>query len=244
MKTLSEIQKTLESFEKTYGVSVSGAQQGHPVWFIMKLGVLSASSASKIVAKKDSETRLTYMSELVAQVCTGLIEEIGSKATEWGHQNEDAARSSYEFATGLAMTRLCFVFKDGTFREGCSPDGIVSATKGAEIKCPYNTVHYIKFLAEEKLKPEYQWQNQFTMRVMDAGEWDACQFDPRMRKSPLKYMTVPRDPEMQKVLDDKVPEFIHDMDKMLAKIGVRFGDQWIRNPLISSAIQSRKESAS
>lgn len=226
MKTLIEINNTLESFEKKFGLSLADAQQGSEKWFRAKLGVVSASNASKAVAKRDSETRLTYMSELVAQICTGMIEEINSKYMDWGNTHEDAARSHYEFMTGQTMTQVPFVFKDDTFREGCSPDGLVSALKGAEIKCPFNSVHYVKFFAEGSIKSEYQWQYQYTMRVMGADKWDFCQYDPRMKKNPLKILTVERDDEKQRAFDDLIPAFIMDMDKMLAKLGFNFGDQW------------------
>jgi hypothetical protein len=166
------------------------------------------------------------MANLVAQVCTGIIEEFNSKHTEWGNHNEDAARSSYEFSTGHTITQLPFVFKDDNYREGCSPDGIVTKNRGAEIKCPYNTEHYIKFLVEDKIKPEYKAQAQFQMRVLGGDEWDFVQYDPRMKKQPIKVVTIKRDSEMQKLFDDAVPAFIEEMDAMLKKIGIKFGDQW------------------
>ncbi len=188
MKSLNEIKDNLELFEKRFGFPLAEAQQGSDIWFKAKLGVVSASNAYRAVAKRDSNTRLTYMSELVAQICTGLMEEMNNKYVEWGTTHEDAARSHYEFSTGLTMTQLPFVFRDDNFREGCSPDGLVSSTKGAEIKCPFNSVHYVKFFAENTIKSEYQWQYQYTMRVMNAGSWDFCQYDPRMRKNPLKKL--------------------------------------------------------
>ncbi len=166
------------------------------------------------------------MSELVAQVCTGIMEEINSKYLDWGTQQEDAARSYYEFSSGHTVTQLPFVFKDNSFREGCSPDGIVTESKGVEIKCPYNTVHFIKFLTADEIKSEYDWQAQYTLRVMGAEEWDFVQYDPRMKTTPMHTITVKRDVEKQKKFDDLVPAFIEDMDKMLGKIGVNFGDQW------------------
>lgn len=228
MKTLDEINRTLEHFEKRFGFPVVGAQQKSEIWYQLKLGVISASNASKVVAKKDSDTRATYMAELVAQICTGLMKEIDSFALEWGNTHEDAARSYYEFLTGDSVHELPFVFKDLTFREGCSPDGFVNDRKGAEIKCPYNSVHYVKFLIDDKIKPEYEWQYQFTLRVVGAQEWDFVQYDPRMKLMPMKVTTVELDPKKQATLADAVPQFIHDMDQMLDKIGVKFGDQWLR----------------
>lgn len=228
MKALAEIKETLDVFEKTFGIKAGLAPQGSAEWLRVKLGVISASNASKAVAKRDSETRATYMAELVGQVCTGVVEELNAKALDWGNQHEDAARSSYEFGSGTLITQLPFVFKDTRFREGCSPDGIVNEKKGVEIKCPFNSTNYIKFLTEDKIKPEYVWQYQYTLRVMDADEWDFCQYDPRMRRNPLHVVTVRRDEEKQKIFDEAIPQFIEDMDKMLAKIGVKFGEQWLR----------------
>lgn len=226
MKSLEDINRTLDAWGKKYGIMVNDAQQGSAMWFKLKLGVISASNASKAVAKKDSDTRATYMAELVSQVCTGLMEEINSRHMEWGREQEDAARSCYEFQSGNEMIQLPFVFKDETFRVGCSPDGIVSLSKGVEIKCPSNSTHFIRFATDDKIKPDYQWQTQFTLWVLDADEWDFVQYDPRMRKNPLKILTVGRDGEKMKAFDDLVPAFIADMDAMLKKLGFSFGEQW------------------
>lgn len=226
MKSLADIQAILKAFQGVSGLDVMSAGQGSEAWHRARLGVLTASMASKIVAKRDSETRYSYLCELVAQVCTAEIKEFTTIEMQWGKDHEDAARSTFEFNTGSKITELPFVFKDTNFREGCSPDGIVSADKGIEIKCPFNTVHFIKFLDEARIKPEYQWQIQFAMRVMDAGEWDFGQYDPRMSARTFHSVTVKRDEEKQKVLADAVPQFIEDMDAILKKIGVSFGNQW------------------
>lgn len=226
MKSIESIRSTLAAFEKKFGLPAADGSQGGEIWLKTKLGVLSSSNSSKIIAKIDSETRATYMADLVAQVCTGISEEINSRHMDWGKINEDAARSSYEFETGHTVTQIPFVFKDENFREGCSPDGFVTDKKGAEIKCPYNSENYIKFLVNDTIKADYEKQCQFTLRIVEADEWDFVQFDPRMRKSPMKIVTVERDLKMQKTFDDAVPQFISDMDKMLEKIGIKFGEQW------------------
>lgn len=226
MKKLAEIQKTLAAFEKQYGIAVSEAQQGSEAWLTAKLGVISASNAYRLTGKPGNETRKTYLAEIVAEICTGVIEEMNFKQMEWGKAHEDAARASYEFSTGQKVQQIPFVFKDGDFREGCSPDGLVTDFKGTEIKCPWDTANYIKFLVSDKLKAEWDWQAQFCMRVVDLGEWDICQFDPRMKVKPIHIVTIPRDEEKQKFLADEVPKFIEDVDAILKKVGVAFGNQW------------------
>lgn len=228
MKTIAEINQTLNAFQKQFGICAMEAQQGSEAWLALKLGVLSASNAHKIVPKSrgNGDGRYTYLCELVAQVCTSQMNEVTSIEMQWGKDNEDAARATYELSTGNKITELPFVFKDESFREGCSPDGILNDKKGIEIKCPYNTVHFIKFLDGDKIKEEYHWQAQYTMRVMDAGEWEFVQFDPRVRNRPFKSLTVPRDEEKQKILADAVPAFLSEMDEMLGRIGVKFGEHW------------------
>lgn len=225
MKTLSKITETLKQFEGTYGIDIVNAEQGSEAWLKAKLGVISASNISKVVAKKDSETRATYMAELVAQVCTGDQEELNSKALDWGRAHEAAARSSYEFAADCKIEQVPFVFKDENFREGASPDGLLGL-KGLELKCPYNAVHYVKFFCNDKIKKEYEWQANYCMRILGAMEWDFVQYHPNMRVNPIKILTLEIDEEKQKTLDDAVPQFIHEMDGMLEKLGVEWGSQW------------------
>lgn len=229
MSKLANYDKVLREFEKKFDLEVRSAKQQSERWLQLKLGVISMSNASRAVAKKGTETRNTYLCELVAEVCTGVIEELSFKQMEWGKQHEDAARTSYEFSTGQHMAPLTFVFKDSTFRVGCSPDGVIlQSIKPSEIKCPWDSANYIKFLLDGVQKPEWKWQNQGTLWVMDADEMDVTQYDPRMKAKPIHTLIVSKDSEMQKKLDDSIPELILDMDKMLKEIGVEFGEQWIR----------------
>lgn len=229
MKSMASYDKLLKQFEQKFGLPVSKVEQNSARWLEMKLGVISASNASKAVADKKSATRHTYLCELVAEVCTGVIEELNFKQMEWGKQHEDAARSSYEFSTGHRMVPLAFVFKDGTFRVGCSPDGVVlAASKPSEIKCPWDSANYVKFFLDGDQKPEWKWQNEMTMWVMDTKVMDVTHYDPRMKTNPIHTIEVKSNPEMRKKLEDQIPELILDMDKMLKELGVKFGEQWIR----------------
>lgn len=226
MKTLAEIEKGLVEFSGKYNFPVMDLKQGTPEWLKLKLGVISGSCASDVVAKKGTEKRMNYLCELVAQVLTGIIEEENFKQMEWGKAHEGAARSTYEFSTDKVIKQVPFVFKDNTFREGCSPDGLIENERGIEIKCPWDTANYIKFFVADKIKSEWEWQNQFNLRVLGADEWDFVQYDPRMKAKPIKIVTIKKDAEKQAILDEAVPAFIADMDKMLSELGVNFGDQW------------------
>lgn len=229
MKNLQEIQKLYQSFKNKYGYDVQGAQQGSESWFTLKLGVISASNIHHLIPSKRGGYKVgrqTYMHQLVAQVCTGMHKDFASAATDWGHSNEDAARATFEMMNDTKLTELPFIFKDDSFREGASPDAVDEWGSGVEIKCPYATENHIAFAASDIIKPEYQWQLQYTMRVCDTDTWHFCSFDPRMKKNPLAVKLVKRDEDMQSVLDEEVPKFIEEFDVMLKGLGFDWGDQW------------------
>lgn len=229
MKTIADINRLVIEFENKFNIGISHFQQGSTEWLMLKLGVISASNASRAVAKKDSDTRWTYLYELAAQVASGVHEEINSKYLDFGKEHEAVAKTLYQMHTKTMITPITFIFKDNTFRTGCSPDGIIeSIPKGLELKVPFNVVNYMKFLAEEKLKPEYDWQVQFSMWCSDAECWDVAQFSPLMKVKPFHRIAVKRNEEKMKALDDLIPAFILDFDGVLNQIGLSYGDQWKR----------------
>lgn len=202
------------------------AEQNSPRWHILKLGVISASRIKDALAKIDSATRQSYMAELVAQICTGEKPEINAKQLEWGQMHEAAARNAYELLTDHQVSVCGFKFHEN-LRSGCSPDGeIKSLRRGVEIKCPYSSKVFIEFLTCDQIKDEYKKQCQFGMWITGFETWDFVNYDPRMEKNMLHYVTLERDEKLMKEFNEKIPEFIYDMDKMLLKAGYQFGDQW------------------
>lgn len=219
-------------------------EQGTDNWHRLRLGVITASKAGDVLAKKGSQTRQNYLHQLVAEVCTSNYENITSNSLEWGNENEAAAISAYEFLTGYKVLPGEFIYKDKGKRCGCSPDGLVSVEaisedddafagkkinfieKGLELKCPYSTKTYIDFIYSNKIKKEYTMQCQFSMWVTGYDEWDFANYDPRMITKMIHIVTLERDKELMKRFDEAIPEFIEDMDKILKDIGVEYGRQW------------------
>jgi hypothetical protein len=203
-------------------------EQGSDAWLKAKLGVVSASNISKVLAKKGSETRNGYMMELVGQIATKEMDEFNSKALDWGKANEVAARAAYEFDRSVTVDEVGFFYGPGK-RTGASPDGIVTAlNRGLEIKNPFTAKVHADFLANDKIKPEYVLQCQFSMWVTGLGEWDFCSYHSKF-KAPgtmFKAVTISRDDETMRRFDDEVNGFLYEMDKVLDKLGITFGCQW------------------
>ena len=218
----------LSRLTEVFGFNPSEISQGSPEWHLLKCGVLSASNADKVVAKRDSATRATYMASLISQVCSCVIpEEMNFKAMEHGKLYESAARDALSVALGFVnIQEIAFMFSDESLRVGVSPDGLLDNTI-VEIKCPFNGESFIKFAAFETNKKDWAWQAQFQLFAGKADEHIFCQYDPRMVLcNNLHYVKTERDDAMQKTLADAIPQFIADMDQALNKLGVTFGGHW------------------
>lgn len=216
------------------GVNVYDVEQGSDDWLSSRLGVITASRAHDIIKRgrangSYSESRKTYMMELVAQVATGLLPEQSQfKQAAWGHDNEPLAREAYE-AREFACVNTCgLIYRDESMRCGISPDGIME-DRGLEIKNPFTTQVHLDTLLNGVIKPEYITQCQYSMWVTGLERWDFCSFDWRMRGAPEnRLVVIPqyRDDELMAMFDEEMPKFIAEMDEILVKIGFAFGDQW------------------
>lgn len=216
----------LKAYSETLGFEASIVEQGSSDWLTMRAGVVSASMADNLLAKLGTAKRYGYMAELVAQVCTGQIpEQINARALQWGKDNEEAARMAYSASTLDHIKEVPFIYKDDSMRFGCSPDGICG-NYGLELKAPFASRTYIEFACAGKIKPEYVKQCQFSLWVTGLDYWVFASFDPRMKKNKLHSVVVERDPKIIDQIETAASVFIEDMDKMLAKMGVEFGEQW------------------
>lgn len=202
-------------------------KQNTEEWRVAKLGVISASNISCVLAKKGTATRESYISELVAQIATGEMAQIDGPALRWGKENEQSARSAYEMLTGREVNEVGFIYgKDR--RMGVSPDGLIKGMPiGVEIKSPFTSKVHVDFLAMDKIKLEYVYQCQFSLYVSKLDCWDFCSFDKRFKKGMLKIHTIERDMGLFERFDNELPIFIEEMDKVLKRLDLSFGDQWL-----------------
>jgi putative phage-type endonuclease len=202
-------------------------EQGSKEWYDSKLGVISASNISCVLAKKGTATRESYISELVAQIATGEMAQIDGPALRWGKENETPARSAYEMVTGFDVEEVGFIYAREK-RIGASPDGLTNKReRGLEIKCPFTTKVHIDFLTMDKVKIEYIYQVQFSMYVTGLNVWDFCSFDKRMKKNQIKIIPIERDLKLMERFENEIGDFIIEMDLVLKKIDLSFGDQWL-----------------
>lgn len=219
------------------GFDTTKIEQGSNEWRVARLGCMTASRASDIIAtgrggKVYGKARDTYLLELIGEVATGQSPEQGEfKQTQWGHEHEDSARQIFAFHVGTPVLETPFIYANEEMRYGCSPDGIADDHSGIEIKSPWTTKVYLDFLLNGEIKPEYIDQVQFSMFVTGLPYWHFACFDPRMKTKPFHAVTIERDESMMKTFADAVGQMAYDMDVALQKLGMKFGDQWVHDAL-------------
>lgn len=211
-----------------FGFNPLEINQGDDFWHVMKAGVLSASNADKIVAKVGTQGRETYMASLISQICTcTLPDDLPFKQLEHGKLYEPAARDALSVQLGfIDIKELPFIYKDDSLRVGISPDGISDNTV-FEIKAPYNGENFFKFACFDSNKSSWRWQAQFQIYATQAERHIFAQYEPRaVLCNNLHYVETEANEADQKTIDDAVKQFVFDMDKALARMGVEFGQHW------------------
>ena len=125
------------------------------------------------------------------------------------------------------MTVPAFIYRDKEKRFGISPDGLITGTKiGLELKCPLTSKVFVEFATCDKIKKEYIEQCQYSMWVTGYEGWYFANYDPRITTKKLHYVLIERDQAFMDKYDEAEINFIRDMDSMLGKLDLKFGQQW------------------
>lgn len=157
--------------------------QGSDDWRIARAGKVTASRFCDVMAKikvGEAAGRRDYRWTLMAERLTGLpCEGYTNKAMEWGTLHESEARAEYEALTGDLVQEVGFILLPEHVGIGCSPDGLIDADGGIEIKCPFNSVIHVQTL-KGGMPAEHRPQVQGAMWVTGRKWWDFVSYDPRM----------------------------------------------------------------
>ena len=200
---------------------IKDIKQGSDEWLELRLGKVTASRLSDVIAKgrgsNPSKTRESYMLQLAAEILTGDAQDgYTNKYMEWGNQCEPQARSMYEFDSGNDVEEIAFVKVDDWF--GVSPDGLVGDDGLIEIKCPKTTTQIERFLKSE-FPSEYKAQVQGQLLATGRDWCDFVSFDPRINGEAQYFcIRVGRDEEYIKELGEKIQLFISELKTMLEKL--------------------------
>jgi hypothetical protein len=142
------------------------------------------------------------------------MESFSNEYTERGHEFEPEARDLYCFETGAALQRVGFI-RNG--RVGCSPDSLIGADGGLEIKS--QSPHLlIETILKDQFPAEHVPQVQGTLWVTKREWWDLVVY---YRGMPLFKKRSHRDEKYIQTLATEVDRFNAELDDVVAKIRAR-----------------------
>lgn len=194
--------------------------QGTPEWFEQRLGHVTASRMSDVLAKgKSGEavTRQKYRMQIIAERITGLVaESFTSAAMEWGTEHEPLARIRYEADTGYFVDEAEFYTHSTIKWLGASPDGLLNDTGGLlEIKCP-NTQTHLGYMLDKKAPAAYINQMQTQMWVTGRAWCDFVSFDPRVPEHlQLFIVRLDRDDALIERMEVEVHKFLSEVEESI-----------------------------
>jgi hypothetical protein len=185
------------------------AKQGTPEWLQEKCGHASASEFASILAKGQGKTRWSYMRRVLAERLTGKPSETYHNAhMDRGIEQEPYARLAYEAHTANMVELAGFLKHPGIQWCGCSPDGLIDADGGAEIKSVIPTTQLDTILCGA-CPPEHKAQVQGNLWVTGRDWWDFVSFCPDMPAHLRLYVyRVQRDEAYIKTLEAEVRGFL------------------------------------
>ena len=146
-------------------------QQNTPEWLDLRLGKITGSAVSSIMAnmpKAFGQPAKDYAVKIALEQITGKqsSESYSNVHMERGHEQEPIARALYEEET------FCEVSNGGFYDNiitGCSPDGNIYTDGLLEIKSVISKVQFAT-IKRDNFDPKYKWQLYFNMVEADR-DW-------------------------------------------------------------------------
>jgi len=186
-------------------------------WFKQRLGKVTASKISDVIAKTKSgpsASRENYSTQLTLERLTGQQAEFYTNAAmEWGTATEPQARSAYELYREVLVDEVGFIDHPTIAMSGASPDGFVGEDGLVEIKCPESKTQ-METLLNQKVPTKYMPQMQWQMACTGRKWCDFVSYDPRMPENLRIFVQrVERNDDYIKMLEQEVSVFLAEIDK-------------------------------
>jgi putative phage-type endonuclease len=197
-------------------------------WFQQRLGKVTASRISDVIAKTKtgvSTSRQNYLIQLVSERLTGKKgDSFVNQAMLDGIERESAARALYMLNRDVSVTEVGFFDHPVIKNSGASPDGAVNAEEEGkyagliEIKCPIETTHTNTLMSKSvpsKYIPQMQWQLACT-----GAKWvDFVSYNPNFPEELQLFVArVDRDDTYIGELEAEVIKFLDEVEQTIIKL--------------------------
>ena len=207
-------------------------------WFAERAGKITASRMHDVMLPRDREPfksgprkgqpkppprALTdYAHQLAAERLTNRPrKQIKAAALQWGQDIEPAAVAAYQAETGSIVTLCGFVQHPAHDFIGASPDFLVDADGGGEVKSPESSEVHLETLLVG-LPPEHIEQIQGGLWVTGRQWWDFVSYHPDFPADLRLYVQrVPRDEAFIARLESACLQLEADVQDILSQLQKR-----------------------
>lgn len=191
-------------------------EQGSDEWKMARLGIPTASQFDKLITPKTmkpSESRIPYAHRLIAErILKRPQDDKAGGYAQRGKEEEDSARTYYEFVKGVTVDRVGFIMSDDR-SYGASPDGLVLTDGLLELKVPSAPVHIGYLLDTDGIGYRCQVQGQLLTAERD---WvDTVSYHPDL---PDVVRRVGRDEPFIAALRDALTSFNDLVDRYMRQL--------------------------
>lgn len=194
--------------------AVVAQEQRSDEWFMERAGRITASRMCDVMAfdpnpgvyksgprkgqlrEANSKARSDYIMQLAAERLTGIPRrQVKAASLDWGREMEPYAAAAYEARRGVFIEETGFTLHPRYDFIGASPDFLVDADGGGEIKCPESSEVHLSTLLHG-LPPEHVEQIQGGLWVTGRAWWDFVSYHPHFPEDRRLYVQrVQRDDE-------------------------------------------------
>lgn len=199
---------------------VYDVEQGTQEWLDLRLGIITASNAQKLLVSGKSKEyapfgdgAITYMIEKITEQYTGVSQSSfdGNEHTERGHELEPVIAEYYlagDYNKGESIELAGIGINHGV---GASPDRLVGLNGGLEIKAPL-AKNVMELHIRENIKKDYLTQCQCNMWVWEREWWD---FMAVAEGVPPFVRRIYRDDTVINLLAERTELFYEMMDSLV-----------------------------
>lgn len=197
-------------------MQIIDVKQGSEAWEAWR-NRPTASQFSRIItpARGDySKSAVDYACEIVAKRLGVWTEPPPSFWMDWGSENEQYARETYERMNGVSVQQVGFVLPDWTDVFGGSPDGLIGDEGVLETKCP-KPENLIRLHADGVVPAQYIPQIQGLLLVTGRPWCDFFVWHPEL--SPFQ-MRIEADDEYHAKLLVCIQKTLDEITRIEAKV--------------------------
>jgi hypothetical protein len=203
---------------------ISTAEQGSEQWLRDRIGYVTASKVSDVMAKGSGASRMNYMIKLICEILNGQpTRGYKSHHMQDGEDREPFARNLYQEISKEKVEQTGFWYLPDE-KLGASSDGLVNDTGLLEIK---NVIpaEQVRTLTTGKIKDCYVKQMQTQLYIYDRQWVDFFSLslgDAEHGELPDQYkahtIRVERDEAMIQNIREEVAKFHSDLAALIAKL--------------------------